>query len=294
MAALAVALPATAFAQELRNDGFETGSTAGFQGGFVAGEIAAVSLVPPQQVQVLAVRFLFGGAAGTRTVTVRIWDDLAATTAPGVMLFEGDFQVVGSNDAIHEVDLSAMNVQVPGRFRVGIVFQHAGLPSVARDADGTIAADRNFIYADAGTGFQWFRSQTLGLTGDWIIRAVVSGGAMPDAGVTPDAALPDAGTEPDAGTNPDAGSSACTGNGDCGVGEYCDTDLGACTFDCRDDGDCAGEGTCNSLGQCLAAEGDEGGGCCSTTGDDDRGPWAALGLAALVSLGLTRRRRRRS
>ena len=58
-----------------------------------------------------------------------------------------------------------------GPFRVGLEFTHAGLPSVARDDDG-IVPDRNFI--DEST-LGWVESSTLGLTGDWIIRAVQGG-----------------------------------------------------------------------------------------------------------------------
>ena len=289
--ACAVAAPGLAAAQvELRNDGFETGMSAGFQAGFVSGEIGAVRLVAPQaSVQVLSVRLLFGGATTTQTITLKIWDDSAGTVAPGVELFSGDFQLAGNNTVIHELDVAGMNVIVPMQFRVGIQFQHAGLPAIARDDDGTINASRNFINA---SGIGWIQSQSLGLTGDWVIRAMVSTGGGPDAG----SGGPDAGSGgPDAGTGgPDAGSATCTGNGDCPLGEYCDTMLGSCTFDCRLDSDCPGGGPCNSLGQCLAADGD-GGGCCSTARDRGgaAGPLAASGLALLVALTLTRRRRRR-
>lgn len=272
MAALAVTIPGVAFAQtEVRNDGFDSGAAAGFQAGFVTGEIGAVRLSPPQTgVQVLSIRLLFGGSTATQTVTVHVWDDSAGTLAPGAELYSGDFQIMGSNSAIHDVDLSAENILVPGNFRVGIEFQHSGVPSIARDDDGTITASRNFIYDG-----QWFQSQTAGLTGDWVIRAMVSSDAPPDAGPGP---------APDAGT----GGGECQGNADCGEGEYCDIDVGACTFDCREDTDCGGGMTCNSLGQCIAADGG-GGGCCET----GRGgaPLGAVGLGALVTVLATRRRR---
>ena len=60
-----------------------------------------------------------------------------------------------------------------GPFRVGIEFFHDGPPSIARDADGTIASDRNFICANLGAECVWFRSSTLGVTGDWVIRATI-------------------------------------------------------------------------------------------------------------------------
>lgn len=294
LTALALAVPTVAHAQlELKNDGFVSGQSAGFQGGFHDAEIGASRFVGPGPRQLLGVRLLFGGSGGTRTVTLHVWDDSAGTTAPGGEVFSGDFQLTGSNDQMHEIDVSGMNVFVPAQFRVGIEMQgnpgvDLGYPSLARDADGSIAADKNYLLADIAGTFMWFRSQALGLTGDWIIRAVVAdGGGTPDAGVV-DAPMggPDANTGgPDAG-----GGGSCNGNGDCALGSYCDTNVHACTFDCREDQDCGGgDMACNSLGQCIAADGSEGGGCCSTGGD---GALGALGLAGMVGLLVTRRRRR--
>ncbi len=266
----------------VQNDGFMSGDTAGFQAGFVAGEMGASRLVLPAGRQLLAVRLLFGGAATTKTVTLHVWDDTAGTTAPGAELFSGDFDVTGADNALHDLNVAGDNVFVPAQFRIGIEFQHNGLPSIARDADGTVAADKNFIYANLGAGLVWVKSQSLGLTGDWILRAVVSdGGGAPDAGVTPDASV-----------GPDAGNGgSCTGNGDCTIGEYCDPDTHACTFDCRHDTDCPDNGQCNSLGQCIGASSDGGGGCCSTGSGRDDGVLGALGLAGVVGLLVTRRRR---
>lgn len=271
----------------LQNDGFTSG-TAGVQSGFVAGEIGASRFLAPSAGRTLQqVVLFFGGATTTQTVTLHVWDDSAGTNAPGAELYSGDFQVMGSDSNLSAIDLNGMNVVVPAQFRVGIEFQHNGLPSIARDADGTIAAANNYIMAQ---GIGWVRSQSLGLTGDWIIRAIVS-----DAGGTPDAGTtgPDAGTTgPDAGTTgPDAGTGgSCNGNADCPVGQFCDTQLHSCTFECRTDSDCGG-GTCNSLGQCLAADGDSGG-CCSTGSATTGGMLGALGLAGAVGLLVTRRRRR--
>lgn len=157
---------------EVRNDGFEPGLSAGFQIGFVAGETGAARLVPtgsfPQQLG--AVRFLFGGASGTQTITLRVWDDDLVSAAPGVELFSGDFQVTAADNALQEIDLSGAGVLVDGPFRVGLEFQHSGLPSIARDNDG-ITAGRNFIEA---LGIGWVDAAALGVTGDWIIRGVMS------------------------------------------------------------------------------------------------------------------------
>ena len=54
-------------------------------------------------------------------------------------------------------------------FRVGIELNNAGVPSVAREHDGTVPG-RNFIYNDSPA---WVDSTTQGVTGDWIIRASI-------------------------------------------------------------------------------------------------------------------------
>jgi hypothetical protein len=168
-----VALAAhAASADELANDGYLEGGSAGFQAGFVAGEIAAVRLVPascPAQVQ--RVRFLFGGAGGNRDVILRVWDDSAGVATPGNELFSARYTVTPSNTVLQEIALANSGIAVCGAFRVGIELVAAGLPSVARDDDGTIDANRNFVLPQ---GLGWLGSATIGLTGDWVIRADVS------------------------------------------------------------------------------------------------------------------------
>lgn len=175
-AALLVALATTAAtAQEtvLQNDSFMSGQSVGFQAGFVTEEIAASRFLPsgsPSYI-VKRIQLLFGGVTATQLITLRIWNDAAGTTIPGDELFSGEFVLTGSNTALQEIDLVSSDVIVTGQFRVGIEFHHDGLPSVANDADGTIQATRNFIFAQ---GFGWTQSNVLGLNGDWVIRAVVT------------------------------------------------------------------------------------------------------------------------
>lgn len=151
------------------NDGWQGGLNAAFQAGFVSGEIAAARLDPggPGLRRITGVHFLFGGAVTSHTVQVVIWDDAAGTDTPGAVLFSQPFLLTGQL-ALQGLDLSGFDIQVSGPYRVGLTFTHAGLPAAARDDDGTVASDRNFIYT-AGT---WARSSLLGVTGDWIVRAV--------------------------------------------------------------------------------------------------------------------------
>lgn len=313
---LCVSLYSTADAAnlELQNDGFVTGMAAGFQAGFVAGEIGAVRLDPPAggPYQLTAVTLLFGGATTTQNVTLTVWNDVGADN-PGAMLYEGDWTLTGANDAFSVIDLSAESIFVSGPFRVGITFQHNGLPSIARDADGTINAAYNFILAQ---GFGWVQSNLLGLTGDWVIRATINDGVnpMPDAGVpdasvmpdasvvdasvTPDASTIDANVTPDAGVvdanvTPDAGGDgqSCRVHSECPTGQYC-ADDDTCTYDCRVDTDCGNNMRCTSLGMCEP----ESDGGCSVSEERPAGSSGSTGLW-ILGLGLfllVRSRRRRS
>lgn len=265
----------TANAQvELKNDNFTDGGVVNYHGGFVAGEIGAARFVAPGPArQLLKVRLLFGPNVVTRDVTLKVWDDTAGTTAPGTELHTEDFQVPGSPDAIVELDVTASNVIVTQQFRIGIVFTAAGPPSIADDTDGLVA-DRNFLFAVPGG---WFAAGTLGVGGDWVIRAEISGGG---GGGTPDAA-PGGGTPDAAG-----GGGGCNGNTECSVGEYCDVANHVCTFDCRADTDCSGGDTCSSLGQCVTGGGGGGGGC-ATGGNAGAGGLVLLGLGLIALLSRT-------
>ena len=171
VAAIVALAAQAASAVELANDGYVDGGSAAFQVSFFGGEIAAVRLVPAQgPVTVERVRFLFGGAAVARDVVLHIWDDSAETLTPGAELYSGVHSVIGFDTGLQEINLSGQSIVVPGPFRVGIEFVAAGLPSIARDDDGTVDASRNFVFV-SGPG--WIGAQSAGLAGDWVIRAVV-------------------------------------------------------------------------------------------------------------------------
>jgi hypothetical protein len=167
--------PAFAQTEVLQNDGWSSGQSVAFQGGFVSGEIGAVRLVPtvacPCQVE--KVSLLFGGAASTHMVSIQFWDDPGTFNDPGAPIgLPFDVSLTGADDVLQEVTLGD-DVIVNGPFRVGIEFVHDGLPSIARDSDGTIASNRNFICASFGADCVWFRSSTFGVSGDWVIRATI-------------------------------------------------------------------------------------------------------------------------
>lgn len=162
--------PAGAVPVTLQNDGFVGGSAA-FQAGFVTGEIAASRFDPPGPfpMPLTEVRFLFGDIQVQTPVVLHVWEDTGAY-GPGTEIYTEAYLATGSASALNSIDLTAAGVQVNGPFRVGLEFTQDGLPCVARDTDGTIAATQNFIMAN---GIGWVPSNLLGVTGDWVIRATV-------------------------------------------------------------------------------------------------------------------------
>lgn len=185
-----LALPAAAV--ELKNDSFTPGSQVSFQSGFVSGESGAVKLTAPfSSGRVTAVRLLFGGAATLQTATITIWDD-APGTDPGAVLYSGDWQFSGS-DLMQEIDLSAESVQVSSTFRVGLTFQHTGRPSLATDSDGVSGG--NYVHAQFPQGLAWSGAATVGLTGDFVIRAEVVDTTDAGADAGDDAGVLDAGVD---------------------------------------------------------------------------------------------------
>lgn len=218
--------PAALAQEELKNDGFADGGTAGFQSGFVAGEMAASRFVSPAAgLTVVKVQLLFGGEmnGAKQQIKLHVWDDAALADEPGDELYSGIYELTAADDALQELDLTEGNFVVDGAFRVGVELLHDGLPSVARDSDGTISADKNFLFAD---GLGWKQSADLGVTGDWILRAFVdepgfggsggAGGTGGAGGSTPTTTSTTAKTTTD-GTGGSDGSGGGGGQGGAGT-----------------------------------------------------------------------------
>jgi hypothetical protein len=154
----------------LQNDDFSSGSPA-FQSGFVTGEAAAVRLGPESQAYTIRkLLLLFGGDTATKTVTLTIYAD-GGSTNPGTVLHSADYSLTGSDAAFREIVLTSLNIHVAAnqQVRVAVAFQHSGVPSVALDAARTTG--RNLVNV-SGSG--WTTAETLGLAGDFIIRAEIS------------------------------------------------------------------------------------------------------------------------
>ena len=155
----------------LQVDSFTTGDPA-FQSGFVSGEAAAVTLGPvANSFQITSVKFLLGGTVvpETKDVILKIYTD-EGNTDPDSLLFNSTFNLTSSNDILQEIDLTSHNISVAGGKSIRVAVETGnGLPSVAEDDDGTIDSARNWIY----TGGTWNTSLQMGLSSDFIIRAVV-------------------------------------------------------------------------------------------------------------------------
>lgn len=159
---------------QLQNDGYLVGGTKSFQAGFVAGESAEATLGPVNTTfQVTYVQFLFGGTGAvptSRDILLKIYKDIGVGT-PGALLYSSTYSIAASDNTMQQIDLRDQKIVVQGggSIRVAIEMTAAGLPSVARDEDGTIQSNANWIK----TGGSWVSSVSLGLSGDFIIRATV-------------------------------------------------------------------------------------------------------------------------
>jgi hypothetical protein len=159
-------------ADELKNDAWPPSLAAHFQGGFLAGESAGIRLTPPGPCPcpINGVSVLIGGAPGFADIGLRIWDDSALTDSPGALIYSDDLELASAGAAINFIPLALEEISVDGPFRLGFEMLNGGFPAVARDDDG-IHAGLNFI-DDETLG--WVESGTLGLLGDWIMRAAVT------------------------------------------------------------------------------------------------------------------------
>lgn len=257
-----LATPLAGAQEELRNDGFVDGQSAGFQSGFVAGEAGASRFTASGPGTLVKVQFLFGGGMDgvKKDLNVHVWNDTAMTDDPGIELYAGTYGSIAADMALQEVDLTDKMVTVPATFRVGVEMLHDGLPSIARDNDDTINPDANFVLVNGTT---WKKSSDLGVTGDWIIRAFVDTGAGGTGG---------------------AGGSAGGAGGTGGSTNTGGTSAGGAGGMTSSGGGGAGGDT---------QSGDEGCGC-RAAGTSPSGAVAPLALFGMLAVYVARRRRARS
>lgn len=167
----------------VRNDSLEDGGTAAIQAGFVANERAAAWLTSPCNGRIVAVQVLWLSLTGNRPPqihdSIRIHAD-GTFPVPGPVLaqLEAPLMVDGFLNEFRYLDEDntiPIDVPVAAGQRFVVVFQfatNAGAigPSVCTDVDGC-QPFRNGIFAIPPS--QWFGACGLGVSGDFVIRAVV-------------------------------------------------------------------------------------------------------------------------
>ncbi len=156
--------------------------------GFVADEKAASWLTSPCTGNIVAAqvfwRSVSGGAAQAHEDSLEIYragtfpaPGTLALTVGGPLLTDGVINEYRYLDENNTVPISVPVTQGE-TFVLALTFAQAPDPaegpSVVEDIDG-ITPNRNAIYAQIGPGvFAWYAAETLGLSGDWVLRAVVN------------------------------------------------------------------------------------------------------------------------
>ena len=186
-AAIAIATSAVATEVTVQNDSLMAGDNGAIQAGFVAGEKAAAWLTSPCDGNIVAAQIYWQSLNGNTTDEIEDSIDIyrsAAYPEPGALaeqilgpvLTDGFINEYRYLDEDNTIPLSVPVVQ-DETFVVALTFLQAPDPtqgpSVVNDLDG-IQPNSNAIYASLGGGqFAWFPNSTLGVFGDWVIRAVV-------------------------------------------------------------------------------------------------------------------------
>jgi uncharacterized repeat protein (TIGR01451 family) len=182
----------------VKNDSLTAGGTGSVVAGFVPGEKAASWLTSPCAGNIRAAQIFWRSPSGTSANVIGAEIEISragtfptpgtlADTIGGPVLTDGVINEYRYKDENNTIPL-IVPVQQGETFVVSFTFDSApvaGDPSVVRDTDG-IQSQRNGLCADfGGASCTWFDSSTLGVTGDWVIRAVIDCASVPvDANVS--------------------------------------------------------------------------------------------------------------
>lgn len=259
LAALGAGTGAHAAEVTIQNDSLTDLSSAVIVTGFIAGGGAASWLTSPCNGNLRAVQVFWRSQTGTSPFVIheaiRIYRSgtfpnpgTLAETIGGPVLTDGvmnEWRFLDENNVIPLM----VPVSQDETLVVGLFFDFAPPsivgPSVVRDTNGIIPG-RNTIYSNFGAGFQWRSAESLGVTGDWVIRGVVDCEAVaPEADVAVGLSADPAAYTPGAALNytivvNNAGPSASNGTT---VVDIFPSALGSVTWTCSGSGG----------GACLAA-----------------------------------------
>lgn len=190
--ALALAGHASAAEVTVQNDSVSNFGAAVIVWGFVAGERAASWLTSPCDGSLVAAQVLWQSPSGTQALVIgsAIYVYRSGTFPnPGAIAAEIDGPVLTDGALnewryLDENNSVPLNVPVTSGETVVVAFEFSEeptpnlSPSVVRDTDG-ITPSGNAIYAYlGGSTYAWFNASALGVSGDWVIRAVVNCGAV--------------------------------------------------------------------------------------------------------------------
>jgi uncharacterized repeat protein (TIGR01451 family) len=185
--ALALAAGAGANEVTVKNDSLVNNSSGSIQAGFAPGEKAAAWLTSPCDGNIVAAqifwRSLFGGATVSPEDSINIYRAGSFPTAGtpaqdilGPQLNDGVINEFRYLDENNTIPLSVPVLQNE-TFVLALTFSEAPDqtqgPSVVSDSGG-IQPNRNSIYAVVNNNFSWYSNTTLGVNGDWVIRAVIN------------------------------------------------------------------------------------------------------------------------
>lgn len=253
--AAALAVSVCADEVTVKNDSFETGGSANVQAGFVAGESAAAWLTSPCNGNIVALQVAWLSQNGLTEPSIE--DSIRVFKGgtfpnPGaeVLLLEAPLMTDGAINEFRFVDEGntiPINIPVTAGEVFVVSFRFATTPSPFNGPS---------VITDVGTGCQngknaifavppsiWFNGCSLGITGDFVIRAVVDCGAASGACCKPD------------GTCDELTAAECSAAG--GVYQGNNSTCGQVTCP-QPSGACCIDGVCLPLteGDCLIAEGD--------------------------------------
>ncbi|HKQ50672.1 MAG TPA: hypothetical protein VJZ71_21555 [Phycisphaerae bacterium] len=242
---VATVSPAPVFGDEVsvKNDSVVDGSTAVLQLGFDPGESAAAWLTSPCNGEIVAVQVFWksasGGAPPSLESSIHIFQaGTFPVPGPSLAFLEGPVMTDGVLNEFRYLDEEqTIPIEVPvanGQvFVVSFKFDSNpsganGGPTVVTDSNGC----QNGKNAIDGIGVGWFNPCAIGMSGDFMIRAVVECPAATGACCLPNGTC-----------NPSMSASLCTSAGGTfqGIDSICPPSCpiltGAC---CKPDGSCVG------------------------------------------------------
>jgi uncharacterized repeat protein (TIGR01451 family) len=183
--------------QTVKNDSLVAGGAGVIVAGFAPGEKAASWLTSPCAGNIRAVQIFWRSPLADQPIVVGDAIEIfrAGTFPTPGALADSIFGPVLTDGVINEYRYKDENNTIPlivpvqqnETFVVSLKFLDptgSGDASVVRDTDG-IQPQRNGLCANLGGLCSWLPSSSLGVTGDWVIRAVIDCPAVPtDADVS--------------------------------------------------------------------------------------------------------------